>query len=140
MNKILNIRDEFGPVTGLRHCKISEKSGEEFYHELFNSFFKSALDSNVKLEVVLDGIRGYSPSFIDESFGNLIYDFGEDLVKSNLVIISDSKPFWINNIKTETFPVWIERRKNNKKPIKTAEHEDWWRLNGKQLVLVNTND
>lgn len=140
MNKILNIKKEFGPVTGLRHCKISEKSGEEFYHELLNNRFKEALDSKVKLEVILDGIRGYSPSFIDESFGNLVYDFGEKLVKSNLIIISISKPYWIDSIESETYPLWEERRKTGKKPIKTSEHKDKWRIVGNELVLTKYDD
>ncbi len=113
----------------MRHCSVSECSGEQYYHEHLNQAFKNAIDANEKLEVDLDGVEGYSPSFIDEIFGNLVYDFSLKTVSSKLAIISVEEPDWIESIKKETYPQWEERRKKGMVPIITARHNAWWRLN-----------
>lgn len=122
----ISVKEKFGRVTGLRHSKISEKSGEDFYHEVLNEEFYKAIKQNKKLLVNLDGIRSYSPSFIDESFGNLVFDFGEEMIKKWLIVKSDEKPFWINSIEGETIPLWEKRRIDKDSPLKTKKHKDWW--------------
>ncbi|WP_192820426.1 STAS-like domain-containing protein [Rufibacter sp. LB8] len=124
----LKILDVLGKYTGLRHCSISENSGEEFYHKYLNNAFKDSFSRHIKLEVDLDGVRGYSPSFIDEAFGNLIYDFKLENVKPLLIVKSNDFDYWINNIYNETFTAWEKRRKNNEAPRKTEDHDPWWRI------------
>lgn len=133
MNKTISVKDVFGQFTGLRHSNVSEKSGEEFYHKILNIEFKNCFESKGILTIDLDGVRGYSPSFIDEAFGNLVYDFGLDNVKRYLKIKSDDKPFWKQSIEKETFIFWEQRRLNNQQPFKTIEHDKWWRFLNNQF-------
>lgn len=133
MNKTISIKNVFGQFTGLRHSNVSEKSGEEFYHEILNIEFKDCFESKGILTIDLDGVRGYSPSFIDEAFGNLVYDFGLDNVKRHLKIKSEDKPFWKESIEKETFILWEQRRINNQQPIKTIKHDKWWRFLNNQF-------
>lgn len=128
MEKILKLREEFGPVTGLRHYSISEKSGEEFYHTILNYAFKECYENHDFLTVDLDGVRGYSPSFIDEAFGNLVFDFGLSNVKNILKVKSEDMIFWKNSIENETYSLWNYKRENNELPKKTKEHEPWWKI------------
>lgn len=137
MSRIISIKDEFGQYTGLRHIKVSEKSGEEFYHKILNKEFKNCLDKKEILTIDLDGVRGYSPSFIDEAFGNLVYDFGLENVKKYLNIKSLDKPFWKESIENETYTLWEKRRLNKQVPIKTSKHENWWRLENNKLTVCS---
>lgn len=123
--KTIKVTD-FTEFPGLRHCKISDDSGELFYHKILNEEFKKAIERRQKLQVVLDGTAGYAPSFLDEAFGNLIYDFGLTLVKKNIEIISIQEPDLIQMIESETFVQWEERRLKNKPPQKTIKHNSWW--------------
>lgn len=119
---------DFSTSPLMRYCSVSECSGEEYYHNFLNAAFKKALDAHDTLIVNMDGVDGYSPSFIDEVFGNLVYDFSLKVVQKNLKIISDEEPEWDQFIKEETFPQWEERRKKKMVPKITQRHDAWWRL------------
>ena len=45
----ISILKNFSEYPGLRHCKISDKSGEEFYHNILNEMFFEVIDSDEKL-------------------------------------------------------------------------------------------
>lgn len=120
---------EFSKTPLMRHCSVSECSGEEYYHNYLNQAFKNALDNRDELIVNLDGVDGYSPSFIDEVFGNLVYDFTLNKVKPVLKIISDEEPDWVNFIEKETFSQWEKRRRTGHAPVVTVHHDAWWRMN-----------
>lgn len=124
----IKVRDIYGNETGLRHCKISENSGEEFYHQYLNKFFKESFENSKVLTIDLDGVRGYSPSFIDEAFGNLVYDFKLKNVVKFIDIKDNTLSFWKESILNTTFPLWETRRKNSDSPKKTADHEPWWKI------------
>lgn len=131
--------------TGLRYCSISEMSGEDFYHTMLNSYFKKALEKKEKLEIILDDVEddGYSPSFIDESFGNLVYDFTADIVKNNLILHSEKDPHIVNQIMEMTIPSWERRRLQGEDPKKTVRHRPWFRFiegNYVSKVWVNVSD
>jgi hypothetical protein len=132
---VLNIAKDFSKYTGLRHCDISEKSGEEFYHSLLNQKFKEALDKNECLILELDGADGFAPSFLDEAIGNLVFDFSLKVVEKYLDIVSVYEPHWLEMIKTQTYPQWEDRRLNEKKPKTTEEHKAWYRLVNDSLEL-----
>jgi len=121
--KTINVLD-FSEFPGLRHCKVSDDSGEEFYHKILNYEFKKAIDNNEELYVVLDNTAGYAPSFLDEAFGNLVFDFSLKLVKKYLKVISKQEPDLIELLENETYPQWEERRIKNVKPKKTEDHDD----------------
>ncbi|QMU31545.1 STAS-like domain-containing protein [Adhaeribacter radiodurans] len=123
--KVLNV---LGKYTGLRHSIISENSGEEFYHKFLNYAFYESFVKKEKLEVDLDGVRGYSPSFIDEAFGNLVFDFKLENVKKYLIIKSEDFDYWIKNIYEDTYDAWESKRIKNELPRKTEDHKPWWRI------------
>lgn len=126
---IFTIATDYSLVTGLRHCNVSEGSGEDFYHTKLNEVFTKTYQVKEKLTLVLDGVMGgYTPSFIDEAIGNLVYDFGLNVVKEHLEVISDRDRQWIFLIKERTYPNWEERRKNGKEPTITRSHPAWYRL------------
>ncbi|EKJ85530.1 uncharacterized protein DUF4325 [Leptospira meyeri] len=135
MNKVINVKD-FSEFPGLRHCKISANSGEEFYHKVLNSEFKKAIDNNFKLIINIDNTAGYAPSFLDEAFGNLIFDFSLEEVKKRLEIISHQEPDLKIMIEKETFEQWEKRRINNQKPKKTIKHKKWFRKNYDSIIEV----
>lgn len=131
-----NIARDYSPYTGLRHSINSELSGEDFYHKKLNSAFAEALQNQEKLFLELDGsLDGYAPSFLDEAIGNLVYDFGLEVVKSNLVIKSERESQWIVMIEQQTFPNWAKRRKDKDIPTVTEQHSAWYRLVNGELKL-----
>jgi PhoPQ-activated pathogenicity-related protein len=138
MKKSAKISEIFSKYTGLRHCSISDNSGEEFYHTKLNQLFYDTLQEGNTLEIILDGNRGYSPSFIDESFGNLVYDFTLEKVKQNLEIVSNDIPMWKDSIITKTYPLWENRRKSKDFPKKTINHDDWWVFIDNKFTKTNT--
>lgn len=123
----LSIYKEFSDAPGLRYCSLSEKSGEEFYHACLNSRFSEALEKDEKLVLILDYTEGYAPSFLDESIGNLVYDFSLEIVEKYLVIVSEEEPFWIDRIKVFC-KKWEERRLKQERPKVTIEHSAWTRI------------
>lgn len=124
----ISILNDYSEYPGLRHCTISEFSGEDFYHKVLNRAFKQALDANEKLTVNLDGTAGYASSFLDEAFGNLVYDYTLATVKSKVYIISEEEPSWKEMIETQTYPQWENRRVQNNGPKVTQEHDSWYRV------------
>jgi hypothetical protein len=129
----ISVLSNFSEFPGLRHCNISEQSGEEFYHAVLNNAFKEAFERNETLTVNLDHTAGYASSFLDEAFGNLTYDFSLEAVRPRVNIISLEEPHWKDMIEKETFSQWEERRARKKNPKVTKPHEAWWRLDNGQL-------
>ncbi|MBC9798413.1 STAS-like domain-containing protein [Sinomicrobium weinanense] len=127
MENIIYIKD-FTEYPGLRHCSISDDSGEEYYHSILNQAFKNSYEKKQKLVINIDFTAGYAPSFLDEAFGNLIYDFGIETVQKFLEIVSEQEPDLKEMIISETFPQWEQRRNNNDEPKKTKNHQKWFRL------------
>ena len=80
------------------------------------------------LNVDLDNTAGYMSSFLDEAFGNLIYDFGKNIVEQHLHIISNQEQDWIEMLQNESYPQWEQRRLKKEKPKKTVSHDEWFRL------------
>ena len=129
---------DFSEYPGLRHCSISDDSGEEFYHEILNYKFKECFERDETLIVNIDYTAGYAPSFLDEAFGNLVFDFSLLNIKKHLSIISNDEPDLKELIEKETFIQWEERRKENELPKITKKHKDWFRLVGDKIVKINS--
>ncbi len=125
---------DYSMSPGPRYCNQGDDSGEDFYHERLNDVFYQAFSTGKMLEVNLDGPDGYASSFLDEAFGNLVYDFGLDVVKGNLSVLSNEEPEWITMLDDETFLEWEERRKKQEAPKKTTNHKAWYRKNGDQIT------
>lgn len=126
--KQLSIFTDFTEYPGLRHCNISDKSGEEFYHSILNKAFKEQYEKGDKLIVDLDNTAGYASSFLDEAFGNLVFDFTLENVNKYIEIISIQEPHWKIMLEEQSFKQWEERRLNNDFPVVTKSHEPWYRI------------
>ena len=131
----VSVLKDFSELPGLRNCSISDDSGELFYHKVLNEAFHKAYEANEKLVVDLDNTGGYAPSFLDEAFGNLVYDFTLATVKRLVEIISKQQPHWKDMIEGKTYLQWEERRKENKPPKVTKLHDAWYRLQDNKLEL-----
>lgn len=88
----INISKDFNDVLGGRYRTDGKFSGEEFYEDILKMKFQEALDKNETLEINLDGTFGYPSSFIDQSFGTLGREFGEEIVQKHLSFITDDQP------------------------------------------------
>jgi hypothetical protein len=124
----------YSPDPGPRYVCQGEHSGEDYYHKVLNIEFYTALESEKILKVLLDGTSGYASSFLDEAFGNLVYDFTLDKVKRNITIISKEEPEWKDMIENESFKEWENRRIKEITPKKTVEHLEWFRYEGNKFV------
>lgn len=125
----LSVAQDYSKRTGLRYSAMFEYSGEDFYHACLNAKFLEAYLANDILELSFDGTDdGCGPSFIDESIGNLVYDFTLEVVEAHLKVISNDMPMWIDMIEKETYPDWEKRRQEKRPPKITEAHEAWTRL------------
>ena len=130
-----SIPKDYNEFTGIRHCNRSDNSGEDFYHKALNGVFAKVIENNDELYLHMDGAKGgYSPSFIDEAIGNLIYDFGLELVKEKLHLVSSQIEQWNYFLGNNTYKNWLERLQKNQEPVKTEEHPAWFRYRDGKLV------
>ena len=124
----INVAKDFSEYPGLRHYSISDNSGEDFYHQILNEKFHNAFINEKTLVINLDATSGFAPSFLDETFGNLIFDFGLENVKKHIEIISTEETYWNEMIFNDTFIVWEKRRIEKQVPKVTRKHKPWYRI------------
>lgn len=139
----IKVRDQFSEFPGLRlHNESPNVSGEDFYHKILNEKFYDAFKSNKHLVVDLDETAGYTPSFLDEAFGRLAFDFGLDAVKRTLIIVSKDEPSWENMIFDSTLILWERRRRGNKKPVCSEDYPNkpWWHSSKNGLKQISSYD
>ena len=108
---------DFAEYPGVRYIEQGDYSGEEFYVDTINPLFKKCISENKILVVDLDGTAGYASSFLDECFGNLVYDFEYDQILLRLEIISLEESDWQDIIFKETLPEW-PKKMNDGQPRK----------------------
>lgn len=127
----IKVLTDFSSFPGPRYCKQGKDSGELFYHSILNEKFAAAYKNNEQLCLDLDGTDGYMSSFLDEAIGNLVYDFGEDVVKKTLIVVSNEENVWIQLINNQVLPEWEERRQKGIVPQKTSKTplKPWYRIN-----------
>lgn len=127
---VIKILTQFSESPGPRYCRQGKWSGEQFYHDILNQAFGEAYQNNEELIVDIDGTDGYMSSFLDEAIGNLVYDFGMQIVIDKLIIISKEEPVWVKVIKKEVIPEWGKYKTNGSLPKKTSKknHPAWFRL------------
>ena len=95
---VINIAKEFSPVVGARYRTLGPYSGQAFYEEILEPKFQLAQLEGKKLEIFLDGVRSYSESFLDESFGVLARKYGIDVVKDTIIFTHETKEWTVNYI------------------------------------------
>lgn len=120
MEKILIKVTDFTEYPDVRYRDQDEHSGEEYYYDVINPNFKLALSQNKILTVDLDNTAGYASSFLDEAFGNLVYDFDFNSIKNHLDIISTQEPDWKDIILDEILYIW-KKKKDTDKPRKETK-------------------
>lgn len=131
---------DFSVSPGPRYANQGNNdSGEDFYHSILNAKFYEAIKTNKVLVVDLDGVDGYMSSFLDEAFGNLVYDFGLDNIREYLDIVSKEEPEWIEMIQNDTFSDWSNRRNKQDLPKTTVEHKDWYFFDGEDYSTRNSS-
>ena len=110
---------DYTEYPGARYIEQGDDSGEEFYYKIIKPKFEECIKYNKVLVIDLDDTAGYASSFLDECFGNLVYDFDYEVIIKRLKIISFQEPDWIEVIFEETLPEWQKKFKNNieRKPV-----------------------
>lgn len=96
---VIDIPIDFTKTPGWRTYDDGPFSGQEFFDKLLKKGFENSQKSGVKLKVILDGSDGYTTSFLNEAFRLLGKEFGADEVWSNLIIVSNEVPKYIERIK-----------------------------------------
>ncbi|NHQ81149.1 STAS-like domain-containing protein [Chromobacterium vaccinii] len=100
MEKIvrIDIATEFSRVPAGRYLADGPYSGERFR----SSFLTPALERADKVEICLDGVRGYGSSFLEEAFGGLarLHRWTVDQLLQKLAFISEDDPTVIDEIKS----------------------------------------
>ena len=99
----INIAKDFTTTPGARIYQDGPFSGQEFYEKLLKEKFIEAQKKDEKLEVILDGVEGYTSSFLNEAFGLLGNEFGADNVWNNILIVSNEIPKYIKKIKESIY-------------------------------------
>ena len=113
--KILDYSEYPGP----RYITQGLDSAEQFYYDVLKKPFENAIKNNFILVVDLDNTAGYAPSFIDEIFGNLVYDFDFKDIPKHLEIKSNDEPDWKDLVKKNILKKWKQKKDDNqpRKPI-----------------------
>lgn len=110
MKEILIKVIDFTEYPDVRYIEQDEYSGEEYYYKVIKPAFTEALHENKILCVDLDNTAGYASSFLDEAFGNLVYDFDYKDVLKHLKIISLEEPDWVDIIMHDVLKDWKEKK------------------------------
>lgn len=103
---------DFTEYPGPRYRKQGSFSGEEFYDQVLKGSFETAVMEGIKLCVDLDNTAGYASSFLDEAFGNLTYDYSQNVVNEHLTLITTEEPDWKNVVFENIIPEWEHKRVN----------------------------
>lgn len=85
---------QFTDCPGGRYEGRSEKSGEEFRKNILMPL----LEQNDHVELNLNGVFGFPPSFLDEVFGPLIKKYGADGLKKRLTVVLTDDDLGVRNI------------------------------------------
>lgn len=102
---------DFTEAPGPRFINQGEHSGEQFYVEVLNGTMAQCIRENKELDILLDGTAGYPSSFLDQAFGELVYDFTREIVEQRVHIITVVNRRRKVKLESETYPQWEEKRK-----------------------------
>lgn len=80
--KTIKFADDFSDCPGGRYQRYGEFSGEEFREKIL----RPAIESHDLVVVQMDGVMGFPASFLDEAFGILAEQIGEEAIKRKLRI------------------------------------------------------
>ena len=102
---------DFTEAPGPRFINQGEHSGEQFYVDVLNEKMAQCIRENKELDILLDGTAGYPSSFLDQAFGELVYDFSKEIVEQRVHIVTVVNRRRKVKLESETYPQWEEKRK-----------------------------
>jgi hypothetical protein len=84
----ISIAGDFSPYPAGRGRRDGDFSAEKFREDILIPALREAMESGDRVIVVLDGVYGYSSSFLEETFGGLVRRriFKPDWLRGSLVI------------------------------------------------------
>lgn len=80
-----------------------EFSGAAFYDQYLEPKFQEACNDEKILIVNMDGVEGYSTSFLNGSFGKLGEVYAHDVIRKHLIIESNDDALLIDEINDQLF-------------------------------------
>lgn len=96
----IKIATDFSRAPGARYESEGPHSGEKFRKEILLPKLQEAIQSKIKLKIILDGTAGLGTSFLEESFGGLIrvdkVDY--DKIRETIILVSEEEPDYIEEI------------------------------------------
>jgi hypothetical protein len=113
----------FAEYPGPRYKTQGPFSGEEFYIGELNEKFYDCYKYHKQLVIELDGTAGYPSSFLDEAFGELVYDFSIKVVESIVSIETNMYKKRKQKVEEETYPQWEIKREEAGKVINTMQNK-----------------
>ena len=102
---------DFTEAPGPRFICQGDHSGEQFYVDVLNEKMAQCIKEDKELDVLLDGTAGYPSSFLDQAFGELVYDFTQAIVEKRVNIVTVINRRRKVKLESETYPQWEEKRK-----------------------------
>jgi|AOAMet1_18_M0_10_1038524.scaffolds.fasta_scaffold11385_2 hypothetical protein len=82
--------EEYSKYPGVRFIRLGPFSGEDFRENVLREVFDTE-----KVDIAIDAtgvVTSFSPSFLDECFGQLAKDYGITEFKNKVFIFSDDNP------------------------------------------------
>lgn len=110
MEKIIIRVLDYTENPGPRFISQGKFSGEDFYQKVLNSKMAECIRQNLEMEVWLDGTAGYPSSFLDQAFGELVYDFTEGEARKRVEFVTTIYKRRVAKLYDETYPQWEKRR------------------------------
>ena len=104
-NIVLSIADDFSRYPAGRTRRDGENSAERFRQDFLIPKLRNAVQSGTRLAVKLDGVYGYSSSFLEEAFGGLVRsrEFEPAVIERSLLIEADSSIYASAKIDAEKY-------------------------------------
>jgi hypothetical protein len=131
MEKIVVRVLDFTEAPGPRFINQGKHSGEQFYVDVLNGKMAQCIRENKDMDVLLDGTAGYPSSFLDQAFGELVYDFTKAVVEQRVHIVTVVNRRRKIKLENETYPQWEIKRKNS--PLLKHEIQEY------ELYFIDAN-
>lgn len=95
-----SIAKQYTDLPGGRYRLNGSFSGEEFRDDILIKLLEKCIKNEEELIINLDGVYGFPPSFLEETFGGLIRccNYTEKELRRTLKFISKDEPALISDI------------------------------------------
>jgi hypothetical protein len=102
---MISIAEAYSKFPAGRYPADGPFNGERFRNEVLIPAIKKAAAQGERVVVLLDGVLGYSSSFLEEVFGGLVRsgEFSKDVIKQVLEIKADDVAYQPAKIDAEAY-------------------------------------